>query len=345
MIADDSASTPGFGTLALHAAGDQGVATESNSLLEERMTILEGGTAAVVTGSGRAALLRLLHALLDPGDALVVSTTLQRWQDPVLSRAAEEFGWSIAGVDPGSPGTVAGAITPATRLVLVESLTRTGRTIDLAALAGIVKATGAVLVVDNTLATPALIRPIEHGAQAVVHAGTALLAGRDGAEGGLVVDGGGDWTVVPKLARPKPQLGNQSFAGRYGNFALAAAVKASTFVAIDPGPSAQTEAAILAGLGSLSLRLARQSGTAREVARHLAAHPAVAHVEEVNGPLVTVRLKAAPPVGRYQIFEEAAAPGSARSLVTAPANVAFRTLFIGLEDAADLIADLDQALA
>lgn len=342
---DDSAFEPGFGTLALHAAGDHSGAMGANSLLEERVAILEGGTAAVATGSGQAALLRLLHALLDPGDGLVVSTDYHLRQGLILGRAAEEFGWSVVTIDPAAPEAVAGAITPATRVVLVESLTRTGRFVDVATIAEIAKRAGALILVDNTLATPALVRPVEHGAQAVVHVGTALLAGREGVEGGLVVDGGGEAAAVPKLARPMPHLGGESFAGRYGNFALAAAVRASVLGSLDPGPSPSTESALLAGLGTLSLRLARQLATAREVARHLAAHPAVAQLGEANGPLLPVRLRAAPPVGRYQLFGSATAPGCTRSLVIGSDDGASHTLFIGLEDPADLIADLDQALA
>ncbi len=343
MTASTRLDDPGFATLALHAGAGP---SEGAVALEERVAVLEGGTAAVATGSGASALMRMLHALLDFGDGLLVASGLHTAFGPLLVRAAEEFGWTVTAIEPDGPGTVADAVTAATRVVLVESLTADGRMLDLGAMAETARASRLVLVVDNTRATPALVRPIERGAHVVVHSGAALLAGRGDVDAGLVIDSGADWTQNPKLSRPRGSLGGRSFADRYGNFALVAAMKESALDALAPPPPPSTAAAVLAGLATLTLRLDRRMRNAGDVARHLAGHPAVESVGDVEGPILRVRFKEVAPSGnQFQLFSPMADPAGLRSAILHAAGDRSRTIVPGLEDAADLIADLDQALA
>ncbi len=344
---------PGFATLALHggseASGDAAGPTVSDlALLEERVALLEGGTAAVAFSSGRAAQLSLLHALLDRDDEILVSATVLA--DRAMAAACAEFGWRLRACDPARPDDFAAAISPATRALLVESLSPMGDIADLAALAAVAEGAALPFVVDNTLATPALVRPLRHGAHVVLHAGFAGLAGHDGLPGGLVVDGGTyDWMTASRMARPHPELDGRSVGERFGNFAFAASLRMTAMRHLAGVPDDREVAAALAGLGTLALRVERQAAHAAALARRLETAPAVAAVRQ-GGPILHLTLRAGidrPAVaGGLQLFAPGQPGGIHSALVEVPRlTPAGLVLSVGLEDPDDLAADLDQALA
>ncbi len=370
MTHDPSRQGPGISTLAIHAGDDPSQvvapratpilgAAETSTVMEERLAILEGGIAAVAAVSGLAAHLTVLHLLLSAGDEVLVSRSVFGRDLGRLTEAADEFGWTVTAFDPTDPDGLADAASPRLKAIVVESLLATGHPVDLEALAAIAQQAEIPLVVDNTLATPALIRPITHGANIVVHAGAMSLTGQDTATFGLVVDGGNfDWSVGGKLARPRIFLDGQSIGDRFGNFAFAAALRTTSLRDLGSGLAAAETAAALAGLATLELRVRRQGETALAITRHLSAHPAVertayAGLEDgtAAGPILSFVLHGgadhASFAHRLQLVAVSGPAGRARSALAdaAPSKDRLICLYVGLEDVDDLIADLDQALA
>lgn len=345
---------PGFATLALHG-GSSSVRPEMQvpveiALFEERVALLEGGTEAVAFASGLAAQLSVLHALLDGGDELLVSATVLAEPSGAVAAASAEFGWRLRACDLASPDSFAAAISPATKAILVESLNLAADLADLTALAAVADGAALPLVVDNTLATPAQVRPLDRGAHIVLHAGLAGLAGHGAAPGGIVVDGGTyDWMTAGKMARPHPGLEGRSIGERFGNFAFAASLRMTSLRALAGPPDHRDMALALAGLGTLALRAERQGHQATVLARHLESNPAVAAVRH-HGPLLHLNLTAAIDrlafAGSAQLLS-VGPPGGTQSTIVDAAGLAATSLvlFIGLEDPDDLAADLDQALA
>ena len=359
--------SPGFATLAIHAGDppapplpdDGGFAAPLGSVLEERIAALEGGTAAVAVSAGPTAALVALQALLGPGDEFVAAAGLR-------NRYAG-FGWAMRPLDLSDPAALAAALSPRTKAILVDSMTADGVIADVAALSTPARAARVPLLVDNTIATPCLFRPIEHGADAVIYRDLTFLSGCGGVAGGLIVDGGSfDWLAdarFPTLSRPRVEHGGVVIGERFGNFALAVAGRTVGLADLGAPLSAIDSDGVLRGLASLSLRMTRHGETARLVARHLASHSAVDTVGYAGlpndprnplaardwtsgvGGLVLARFGdggEAVFARRLRLVRRGDAPGGARSTATVvPGTV---RLWIGLEDAADILDDLDQAL-
>src|SRR3979411_2855954 len=157
----------------------------------ERVAALEGGTAGLAVASGHAAQIIVMHCLMQPGEEFVASKKLYGGSINQFNHAFRNFGWNVVWADPDDIGTFERAITPKTKAIFIESIANPGGVItDIEAIAALAKRAGVPLIVDNTLATPYLCKPIEHGADIVVHSLTKFLGGHGNSIGGLVVEAG-----------------------------------------------------------------------------------------------------------------------------------------------------------
>jgi methionine-gamma-lyase len=333
------------------------VGNPTTALLEARLANLEGGEACVVTASGQGATTSLLWTLLAPGDHVIADKTLYGCTFAYLNHGLAKFGVDITHVDLSDPANLEKALTPATRVVFFESPANPNmRLVDIAAVADLARRHGAVTVVDNTYCTPYLQRPIERGADFVVHSATKYLGGHGDLLAGAVVG-------------PKAVLDQVRFHG----------VKDMTGAVM----SSQDAFLVLRGLKTLALRMERHCDSAEKVAAFLADHAKVAVVHYPGlasfpqhdlarrqmarpGGMVAFELKGGIDAGRrfmdaLGLFTRAVSLGDAESLAQHPASMTHSTytpeeraqhfiaeglvrLSVGLEDAEDLLADLEQAL-
>ena len=366
------------------------ITNPTTAVLEERIAALEGGTAALGVASGHAAEFLTFHALLQPGDEFVASTKLYGGSINQFNHSYKNFGWTPKWADPDDLTAFDAAITPRTKAIFIESVANPGGVIvDIEAVAKIAKRARVPLIVDNTLATPYLLRPIDYGADIVVHSATKFLGGHGNSIGGVVVDGGTfDWLAdkrYPMLSEPRPEYGGMVLGETFGNFAFAIALRVLGLRDLGPALSPFNAFMILTGVETLPLRMQKHSDNALAIAEHLSNHEAVKWVSYPGlpgdryhnlakkycpkgaGAVFTFGLKGGYDAGlalvkNLKLFSHLANVGDTRSLVIHPASTTHRQLSdaqkmtagagpdvvrvsIGIEDAADLIADLDQALA
>ncbi len=358
--------------------------------LAERIATLEGGTGATCCSSGHAAQIMALFPLMMPGRNIVVSTRLYGGTVTQFTQTIRRFGWEAKFVDFDDMDAIEAAIDDDTRAVFGEAIANPGGYVmDVRAVADIADAAGIPLIIDNTTATPWLVRPIEHGATLVVHSTTKYLTGNGTVTGGCVVDSGTfDWTAsgkFPSLSEPEPAYHGLKFAETFGPLAY-------TFHSIaiglrDLGMTMNPQAAhyTLMGIETLSLRMAKHVANAERIAAWLEKDPRVDYVTYAGlpsspyhdlakrqsprgaGALFTFAVKGGYDaciklIDALEIFSHVANLGDTRSLIIHSASTTHRQLdenqqraagadpevvrvSIGTEDADDLIADLDQALA
>jgi O-acetylhomoserine (thiol)-lyase len=253
------------------------------SVLEERMASLEGGRGATVTASGHAAQIAALFTLMGPGDDFVASNKLYGGSINQFGNAIRKFGWTVNFVDPDKPDNFLRAIGPKTKAIFLENLANPGGVVvDIEPIAAIAHEAGIPLIVDNTLATPYLSRPIEHGADLVVHSTTKFLSGNGTAVGGVVIDSGKfDWLQndkFPSLSQPEPGYHGLTFAETFGDLAFTIYGHAVTLRDLGASQSPFNAWLTLLGIETLPLRMERHSANALAVAQWLEKHPAVAWV-------------------------------------------------------------------
>ncbi len=330
------------------------ITNPTNAVLEERIAALEGGTAALAVASGHAAEFLTMHALMQPGDEFVASNKLYGGSINQFNHSYKNFGWSVAWADNDDPASFEAAITPRTKAIFCESIANPGGVItDLAALSQIAKRHNIPLVVDNTMATPYLIRPFEHGADIVVHSATKFLGGHGNSIGGLIVDGGtfqwaGD-ARYPMMSQPRPEYSGMVLAETFGNFGFAIACRVLGLRDLGPALSPFNAFLILNGIETLPLRMQRHSDNALTVAKHLSTHPAVSWVSYPGletdryhqlarrytpngaGAVFTFGLKGGYDAGvklvsSLQLFSHLANIGDTRSLIIHPASTTHRQL-------------------
>ncbi|QCC86058.1 O-acetylhomoserine aminocarboxypropyltransferase/cysteine synthase [Desulfovibrio desulfuricans] len=258
----------------------------TQDVFEQRVAALEGGVAALATASGAAAVSYALQNLASAGDHIVAEKTLYGGTYNLLAHTLKSWGIDTTFVDPDEPGAFERAITPRTRAVFIETLGNPhSNLVDIEALAALAHGNGIPLVVDNTFATPWLLRPIEHGADIVVHSATKFIGGHGTTLGGVIIDGGKfDWEAsgkFPRLCGPDPSYHGLSFARAVGEAAFA--VRARAILLRDLGATLSPFNAfiLLQGLETLSLRVERHVSNALAVVSYLAKHP---KVERVNHP-------------------------------------------------------------
>jgi O-acetylhomoserine (thiol)-lyase len=188
------------------------IGNPTNAVLEERVAALEGGTAALAVASGHAAEFLAMHALMQPGDEFVAANKLYGGSINQFNHSYKNFGWSVVWADADDPSSFERAITERTKAIFLESIANPGGVIvDVEAVAQIAKKHRIPLIVDNTMATPYLIRPFDYGADIVIHSATKFLGGHGNSIAGLIVDGGSfNWAGddrYPMISKPRPEYG------------------------------------------------------------------------------------------------------------------------------------------
>ena len=261
----------------------------TQDVLEQRMAALEGGVAALALASGAAAVSYTLQALAQNGGHIVSQRTIYGGSYNLLTHTLPAYGITTDFVDIRRLGEVEAAIRPETRAIYVETLGNPNCDVaDLAALAELAHRHGLPLVVDNTLASPYLVRPIEHGADIVVHSATKFLGGHGTTLGGVIVDSGRfDWAAsgrFPALTEPNAAYHGLSFTEAVGAAAFAVYVRATLLR--DTGACISPFAAflLLQGIETLSLRVERHVQNALNVVEYLTRHPKVLRVNHPSLP-------------------------------------------------------------
>lgn len=266
----------------------------TSDVFEKRIAALEGGAAALATASGSAAITYAIQNIATAGDHIVSSANLYGGTYNLFANTLKEQGLSVTFVDPSDPQNFAKAILPNTKLLYAETMGNPNSDlIDIEAISAIAHQNGIPLIVDNTFATPYLLRPIAHGADIVVHSATKFIGGHGTVMGGVVVDGGKfDWAQnekFPGISKPNPSYHGVIFSEACGN--LAYIIKLRTTLMRDQGATISpfNSFLLLQGLETLSLRLERHVENALKVVDYLKNHP---QVEKVNHPsLATGRQK------------------------------------------------------
>ena len=258
----------------------------TNDVFEKRIAALESGAAALATSSGSSAIAYAVQNIAPAGSHVVSSTNLYGGTFNLFSNTLPEQGITTTFVDPSDPANFAKAIKPNTKLLYAETLGNPNSdVIDIEAVAKIAHENGIPLVIDNTFATPFLCRPIEYGADIVVHSATKFIGGHGTVMGGVVVDGGNfDWAKndkFPGLSKPNPSYHGVVFTQAVGN--LAYIIKLRTTLMRDLGAclSPFNSFLLLQGLETLSLRVERHVENALKVVSFLKGHH---QVERVNHP-------------------------------------------------------------
>ena len=300
--ATDSRAVPIYATTSYvfhdsaHAAARFGLADAGNiygrltnstqDVFEKRIAALEGGVAALAVASGAAAITYTLQALAQAGDHIVAQKTIYGGTYNLLAHTLSQFGVSTSFVNAHNLDELESAIKPETKAVYIETLGNPNSDIpDIDKIAEIAHKHGLPLVVDNTFGTPYFIRPIEHGADIVVHSATKFIGGHGTTLGGVIVDSGKfDWKKSGKyapIAEPNPSYHGISFADAVGPAAFVTYIRA--ILLRDEGATISPFAAflLLQGTETLSLRLDRHAENTKKVVEYLSKHPLV---EKVNHP-------------------------------------------------------------
>jgi O-acetylhomoserine (thiol)-lyase len=324
------------------------------AVLEERIASLEGGRAAVAAASGHAAQFLVFFTLLGPGDEFVASRNLYGGSLTQFGLSFKKLGWTCHFVDPLDPENFRKAITAKTKAIFLENLANPGGIIvDIQRVAEIAHQAGIPLIVDNTLATPYLCRPIEHGADLVVHSTTKFLSGHGNALGGAVVESGKfDWSQgdkFPSLTEPEPAYHGLKFFENFGDFAFTTKARAVALRDFGPALSPMNAFLTITGIESLHVRMERHVENARKVAEFLAVHPKVAWVSYAGlkdspyyelarkylpkgaGAVFTFGVKGGYAAGvklveNVRLFSHLANIGDTRSLILHPASTTHRQL-------------------
>ncbi|MEN0001150.1 MAG: O-acetylhomoserine aminocarboxypropyltransferase [Pseudomonadota bacterium] len=363
----------------------------TQAVLEERIAALEGGTAALAVASGHAAQLLIFHTIMQAGENFIASKRLYGGSINQFGQAFKNFDWQVRWADMDDADAVEAQIDEKTKAIFCESLANPGGVItDMEKIAAVAHKHGIPLIVDSTMATPYLVRPIEHGADIVVHSLTKFIGGHGNSMGGVIVDGGTfDWSATkgkyPMLSEPREEYAGVVLHEAVGNIAFAIACRVLGLRDFGPAISPFNAFQILTGAETLGLRMQRHCDNALAVAKHLQSHDAVSWVRYAGlegdeyhalqqkylpngaGSVFTFGLKGGYDAGvkfveALGMFSHLANIGDTRSLVIHPASTTHRQLTdaqrdaagagnevirvsIGIEDKADIIADIDQALA
>jgi len=362
----------------------------TQAVLEERVAALDGGTAALAVASGHAAQHLVFHALLEPGDKFIAGRQLYGGSINQFNHAFKKFGWEVLWADTDKPEEFEAAIDGKVKAIFVETLANPGGVIiDIEAISKVAKKAGIPLIVDNTLATPYLWRPIEHGADIIVYSLTKFLGGQGNSIGGMIVDCGTfDWLAsgrYPTLSEACDSYNGIKLAETFGNFSFAIACRVLSLRDLGPCISPFNAFLILNGIETLPLRMQRHCDNALSVASWLEKHDKVAwvsyaglksdpynalakkYVPKGAGAILTFGLKGGYDAGvglvsKVRLFSHLANIGDTKSLIIHPASTTHSQLTheqraaagagddvvrlsVGIEDAGDIIGDLEQALA
>ena len=355
---------------------------------EERLASLEGGLGAIGASSGQSAEFLTLAALAGAGDHLVASAQLYGGTRTLMEVTLARFGVTTTFVATPEPENVAAAIGPKTKAVYVEIVANpSGMIPDLAGLADVAHDAGVPLVVDSTIATPFLCRPIEHGADIVLHSVTKFLGGHGTSIGGAIVESGRfpwDNGRFPVMTEPVASYGGLTWCGNFAEYGFLTRLRSEQLRDVGATMTPFNAFLFLTGLETLALRMRQHVENAREVAQFLTDHPAVEwvaysglpdspwyeraqrYLPDGPGAVFAFGVKGGRDAGvRFiescRLASHLANIGDARTLIIHPASTTHRQLSddaldaagigpdlvrisVGLEDAEDICADLDEAL-
>ena len=251
----------------------------TQAVLEERVAALEGGTAALAVASGHAAQLLVMHTLLQTGDEFVAAKQLYGGSINQFGESFKKFGWGVNWADATDPAAVKAAITPKTKAIHIESLANPGGiVIDIQAIADIAQEADIPLIVDNTLASPYLCRPFEHGANIVIHSATKFLGGHGNSMGGIIVDGGNfNWGngKYPSLSEPLASYNGLVLWDALGDISFAIACRVLGLRDLGPAIAPMNAFLLQTGIETLPLRMERHVANAQKVAEYLQIHEKV----------------------------------------------------------------------
>ncbi|MEM7426029.1 MAG: O-acetylhomoserine aminocarboxypropyltransferase [Pseudomonadota bacterium] len=361
----------------------------TQAVLEEKIAALEGGTAALAVSSGHAAQLLAFHTMMEPGDEFVAVRQLYGGSINQFNHSFKSFDWKVNWADADDTESIEKAITPKTKAIFCESIANPGGLVtDLEGISKIARRAGVPLIVDNTLATPYLCRPIDHGADLVIHSLTKFIGGHGNSMGGMIVDAGTfNWSRdgrYPKLSDPCESYNGIRLHETFGNIAFAIACRVLGLRDLGMAISPFNAFLILTGCETLSLRMQRHCDNAREVAEWLSARKEVSWISYAGlpgdrhhnlaqkycpngaGAVFTFGLKGGYDAGvrlvsNVELLSHVANLGDTRSLIIHPSSTTHKQLSeqqqisagagpdvirlsIGLEDAKDIIGDLEQAM-
>jgi O-acetylhomoserine (thiol)-lyase len=359
----------------------------TTDVFEKRVAELEGGIGGLATASGQAAITYSILNIAAVGDEIVSATSLYGGTYNLFHYTLPRLGIKVSFVDPSNPENFRKAITPKTKALYAESIGNPrGDVLDIEAVADIAHEHNIPLIVDNTLPSPYLLRPIEWGADVVVHSATKFIGGHGTSIGGIIVDSGNfDWSKgnFPLLNDPDPSYHGLAYTAALGPLAYILKARITLLRDIGAALSPYNAHQFLLGLETLHLRMERHSSNALQVAKFLESHLAVEWVsytglpthpsyENVQkyltkgaGAILTFGITGGREAGKQfidnlELFSLLANVGDAKSLVIHPASTTHQQLTdeeqlatgvlpelirlsVGIEDAQDLIEDLDQA--
>jgi O-acetylhomoserine (thiol)-lyase len=353
----------------------------TNDVFEQRVAALEGGTGALALASGQAAVVYAIFNLAKAGDHIVSSASLYGGTYNAFTHTLPKFGIEVTFVDPSDSKNFTSAVRPNTKAIFAESIGNPKvDVLDVEAVAAAAQTAGVPFVIDNTLPTPYLLKPIDFGANVVVHSATKFIGGHGTSIGGIVVDGGNfDWAAsgkFPDFTEPDKSYHGVRYQPVFGN--LAYIIKARVQLLRDIGAALSPFNAwlFLQGLETLGLRIQRHSDNAAAVAKYLSTHSDVTWVNYPHsekylprgaGAILTFGLRGGAArakafIDALQLHSLLANVGDAKSLVIHPATTTHQQLTVdqqlesgvtedmirlsvGIEDVRDIIADLESAIA
>jgi len=261
----------------------------TNSALEGKIAAMHGGVGALAVASGHAAQMIVFHTLMEPGCEIVAAKKLYGGSLNQLGHSFKKMSWHTNFVDADDAANVAAAITDKTRAVFIESLANPGGVVqDIAAIAKVAHDVGIPLIVDNTMASPVLCRPIEHGADIVVESTTKFLNGHGNSVGGVIVDSGKfDWAAsdkFPTLTQPNDSYHGAVFTEAVGEIAFIIGCRVLALRDLGPAMAPMNAFLTLTGMETLSLRMERHCDNALALANWLDAHDKVEWVSNAAMP-------------------------------------------------------------
>ncbi len=339
----------------------------TNGVFEERMASLEGGIGALATASGQAAQLLAISSLCQGGDEIVSSATLYGGTYTQFDTTFRRFGYNTIFVDPDNLDNFRKAITDRTKLLFIETVSNPRmNVIDIEAVANIAHEAGVPLMIDNTFATPYLCRPIEFGADIIVHSATKFIGGHGTSIGGVIVDSGRfDWTngKFPMLSEPSPGYHGMVFSETFGNLAYILKCRVEGLRDLGPCMSPHNAFLFLQGLETLALRMEKHCANSLALASYLEKHDLVTWVNHADlpsspyhalaqkylpkgqGAVFTFGVKGGLDAGRkfinaLEIFSHLANVGDAKSLVIHPATTTHQQLSDSDHAAAGVTKDM-----
>ncbi len=325
----------------------------TTAAFEERIAALEGGTGAVATASGMAAQMVTMMTLLRPGDEIVSASSLYGGTHTQFDLTLRTWGINTTFIDSTDPENYRKAITPRTRALYGETIGNPrGDVLDIKAVADIAHEAGIPLVVDSTFTTPYLCRPIEHGADIVIHSATKFIGGHGNSIGGVLIESGKfpwDNGKFAHVVDPSPGYHGVRFFETFGDFAFVMKARVETVRDTGPSISPFNSFLLLQGLETLSLRMDRHCQNALQVAKFLREHPAVAWVHFPGlpddpfhplaqkymprgaGAIFTFGVKGGYEAGKtvinnVKLFSHLANVGDSRSLIIHPASTTHQQL-------------------